>query len=178
MLDHDPVEAGKSIHLRHVDIERDDIGPRKSDSLERLVAVSGEANLEVRLRCKHLSDQLADQGRVVDYQDPDHCLVCRGSLLRTSLPKESRRPSTARVSKSEGSSSSTILPDDSRLITDRTSPSASPVRAGEGLILSGAHRRTSETLSTIRPARCRSVRTTMRRFPARTGEGGMSKRRR
>ena len=53
-----------------------------------------------------------------------------------------------------------------RLMTPCTSRAMSSVRSGGGPIASPAQRSTSDTLSTISPARRRSVRTTMRRRPS------------
>src|SRR6185369_6756314 len=123
-----------------MDVEGYHVRTRHSDSIERLSAVAGKPDLKIGLRRKDLANELANESRVVDHQYFDHGFVCRLSLLRVSLLKESNRPRSARVSSSEGSSNSTIRPDASRMMTEFTKPSASPVKSGEGLIRSGVHR--------------------------------------
>ena len=46
-LDHDAVEAGQAIHIRHMDIERDDIGLDGGELLQTFQAVAREIDLEV-----------------------------------------------------------------------------------------------------------------------------------
>ena len=46
-LDHDAVEAIEAVHLRHVDVERHDVGLERLGELERLLAVAGEADVEI-----------------------------------------------------------------------------------------------------------------------------------
>jgi hypothetical protein len=49
MLDHDAVEAGQPVHLRHVDVEGDDVGREGINKVERFQPVACELNLEAGL---------------------------------------------------------------------------------------------------------------------------------
>ena len=108
-------------------------GLKTSSSVQRLQPVAGELDLEVRLGRENLAQQLAHQRGVVDDQDLDH--ERRPSSWRLAW-NASSSPRSARVSSSAGSSSSTMRPAFSRLITPLTRRTASSVRSGAGSIAS------------------------------------------
>ena len=71
-LDHDAVEAGQAVHLRHVDVEGDDVGLEAGELAQRLQPVARELHLEVGFAGEHLAEQLPHQGGIVDHQQLDH----------------------------------------------------------------------------------------------------------
>ena len=68
----DAVQTGETVHLRHVDIERDDVGGVAVQLSQRLDPVAGGAYLEIRLVAENLAEQLPHQRGVVDDEDLDH----------------------------------------------------------------------------------------------------------
>src|ERR1700754_3905882 len=133
MFDHNTIETCKPVHLRHVNVKRDDVRGEFCNRRKCLPPVTGKTNFEIRLRRENLADELAHQRRVIDHEYFDHCHTGRVSLPRMLLVNVSSRPRSARLSSSKGSNKSTMRSTDSRLITERTSAKASPVRSGAAL---------------------------------------------
>ena len=160
-LDHDAVEAGQAVHLRHVDVERDDVGREARQLVQRLQPVAGEPHLEIGFAAKILPSSF----RTSAESSTTRTLITNRRCASHSASNASSRPRSARLSSSAGSSSSTIRPAASRLMTPCTSRVgfAGQVRRRLDRCRRSV-RSTSETLSTIRPARWRSVRTTIRRW--------------
>ena len=95
MLDHDAVEAGQPVHLRHVDVEGDDVGREGFERGRAPPAVARELDLEVGLGREDLPQQLSHQGGVVDHQDLDHNAPAP-PWLRTRRAGRARRASAIR----------------------------------------------------------------------------------
>ncbi len=72
MLQHDAVEAGKAIHLGHLDIERDDVGPERADHGQRLFAVASRGDLETAFGFEQAPQKLPHQGGIVDDEHAGH----------------------------------------------------------------------------------------------------------
>jgi hypothetical protein len=72
VFQHDAIETGQAVHLRHVDIERDDMRLKSGKLLKCFHAIAGEGNLEISLRGKDIAEKTPHQGRVIDNQQPDH----------------------------------------------------------------------------------------------------------
>ena len=71
-LDHDPVETVKAIHLRHVHVERDDVGLEGDELVECLDAVSRRGDLEVGFGLEDPAEESARQCGVVHDKEADH----------------------------------------------------------------------------------------------------------
>ncbi len=86
-LHHDPVETLEAVHVRHVHVERDDVGREALELVERLEPVAGESNLEIGFGRQDGAEQLAHQRGVVDHEDLDHAFVLqRLRLERVEKP--------------------------------------------------------------------------------------------
>ena len=72
MLDHDPVEAGKAIHVRHLDVERDDVGFEIDDLFECFDAVARGGDLEVGFGLEDPAEESSRQCGVVHDEEADH----------------------------------------------------------------------------------------------------------
>jgi hypothetical protein len=69
---HDAVKAGKAIHLRHVNIERDHVGSELAHSLESLNPIPCELDFKIALGGKDAAEKAPHEGGIVDDEQPDH----------------------------------------------------------------------------------------------------------
>src|SRR3984885_5158575 len=149
-LDHDLAKAGQAIHARHLDIERDHLRIERSDQFECFVAIAGQTDVKVALLEENIFEQFAHEGRIVGDQKLDHRTVTGTSssgelnLARTSASTWS--------SNCAGSTSSTIRPFISRLMTREIRRIWSGDNSGAGWIASTWTFMISHTLSTKKPA--------------------------
>jgi hypothetical protein len=67
-LGHQQRERGQTVHLGHVDVERDDIRFKGDILLDRLASVAREPDLEVALALEDGVELTAHQRRIVDDQ--------------------------------------------------------------------------------------------------------------
>ena len=85
-LDHDAVETVEAVHLRHVDVERDDVGLEGLQLLQRFQPVARELHLEVGFLAENAPEQLAHQRGIVDDEDLDHASRSARLLERVEQP--------------------------------------------------------------------------------------------
>ena len=73
---HDLLEEFEAVHVRHLDVERDDVGIERLDRVARLAGVAGLADdLDVRIDAAGSPDQAAHGGGIVDDENaPGSCL--------------------------------------------------------------------------------------------------------
>ena len=71
-LGHQQAQEGEAVHLRHLEVEGDDVRQQVEGLAQRLLAVRGAADdLDHRVRLEHRADRLPVVGRVVDDEHPD-----------------------------------------------------------------------------------------------------------
>jgi hypothetical protein len=69
-LAHDVAKRGEAVELRHVDVERHDLGVERPHLAERLTAVAGRPDdAELPRALDELRDDLAHERAVVDDED-------------------------------------------------------------------------------------------------------------
>ena len=80
MLRHQLAQERDSVHARHLDIERDDVGHILLDTARRGEGIGGRADdLDARIGAQDVGQGLPDRGRVVDDQNADltaHTSTC------------------------------------------------------------------------------------------------------
>ena len=84
-------KRGPTVHARHCDIERHDVGHERSYLLERLDAVSGcPYDAKIMAELDNLSDESAHECAVIDHQYSLcrlwHCSVLLGQSVRLGSP--------------------------------------------------------------------------------------------
>ena len=72
----------EAVHLRHLEIERDDVGLQLKGHLQPLFAVAGATDdLELGHTFEHRGDRLAVERRVVDDEDANGLVVIHSTAF-------------------------------------------------------------------------------------------------
>ena len=132
------------------------------------------ANLQIGLVGENAAEELAHQRGIVDDEDLDHALACCGLGLESIQQSPfGTREQLGGIEQQHDAARLLEVDHAAHQPRNVVGQTRAPVRRQSAGI-----RSTSETLSTIRPARCRSVLITTSRRPWGLSDLGMSKRRR